>query len=186
MPEIRQLRYFIAVAEELNFTRAAERLHMAQPPLSAAIRRLEREIGCTLFARSTREVKLTDAGVALLEGARRILAQADEAVAAAKRAASGDLGCLRLGYNWSSRFETLPTLGRAFKRARPDIELVAEEMHPSRMAEALREGAIDLALALYPEIVAGFSYRLIRRERVVALLSGGHPLAHAEAIRLAH
>jgi DNA-binding transcriptional LysR family regulator len=184
VPEIRQLRYFIAVAEELNFTRAAERLHMAQPPLSAAIRRLEQEIGFSLFARSSREVRLTEAGTALLEGARRTLAQADAALTAARRVATGEHGRLRLGYNWSSRFDTLPRLGRALDRAHPEIELMAEEMHPSQMAPALTAGTIDGALALCPDVLPGLAYRLVRRESVVALLSDGRRLAHEQAIDL--
>jgi DNA-binding transcriptional LysR family regulator len=185
VPELRHLRYFVAVAEELNFSRAAKRLQMAQPPLSVAIRQLEQEIGTSLFHRSSREVTLTEAGSALLPGARRTLAEADAAVAAAQRAASGEIGSLRVAYNWSARFETLPALGQAFARRRPDVELVTEEMRPNRMAAALRSGTIDVALALYPDIVSELSYRPIRDERVVAVLSSSHPLAGEEAIHLA-
>jgi DNA-binding transcriptional LysR family regulator len=174
----------VAVADELNFSRAAARLHMAQPPLSAAIRRLEQEIGVTLFARSTREVKLTEAGAVFLEGARRTLASADNAVTAARRAAAGDVGSLRLGYNWSSRFDTLPALGRALKRVYPDVELVAEEMHPKTMADALLAGAIDAGLARYPELVAELSYRPVRHEPIVVLLSSVHPLAGQNSLDL--
>ncbi|HEX8856905.1 MAG TPA: LysR family transcriptional regulator, partial [Thermoleophilaceae bacterium] len=92
MPELRHLRYFVAVADELNFSRAAVRLHMAQPPLSAAIRQLERELGVELFTRTSREVRLTDAGRAFLDGARRTLAEADRAVDDAKRTGAGELG----------------------------------------------------------------------------------------------
>jgi DNA-binding transcriptional LysR family regulator len=182
--ELRHLRYFITVAEELNFSRAAQRLHMAQPPLSVAIRRLEQEIGASLFERTSREVKLTEAGEALLDGARRTLAEAEAAVAAAQRVAAGELGILRVGYNWSAGFETLPTLGQALKRRQPDVELVAEEMRPKRMTAALRSGTIGVALALYPEIAADFSYQPVRSEPVVAVLSSSHPLAGEEAIRL--
>jgi hypothetical protein len=104
MVELRHLRYFIAVAEELNFSRAAERMHMAQPPLSAAIRQLERDLGVDLFVRTTREVRLTDAGRAFLQGARRTLADAERAAEDAKRAAAGELGHLRIAYSWSTRF----------------------------------------------------------------------------------
>src|SRR4029450_788053 len=99
VPELRHLRYFIAVAEELNFSRAARRLRMAQPPLSVAIRQLEQDIGVSLFVRTSREVRLTEAGEAFLEGARRTLAEAEAAVAAAGRAAAGELGTLRIGYS---------------------------------------------------------------------------------------
>jgi DNA-binding transcriptional LysR family regulator len=185
VPELRHLRYFIAVAEELNFSRAAKRLHMAQPPLSVAIRNLEDEIGTTLFVRSTHEVKLTEAGHTLLDGARRAVAEADAAVAAAKRAAGGELGSLRVAYNWSARFETLPALGQAFKRERPDVELLTEEMRPNHMAAALRAGAIDVAVALFPDVVGELTYRTIRREPVVAVLSQRHPIAGKETVELA-
>src|ERR1700758_4112561 len=112
MPELRHLRYFVAVAEELNFSRAARRLRMAQPPLSAAIRQLEAELGTNLFIRSSREVTLTDAGRVLLDGARRTLAEAERTVVAARRAGAGEIGSLRVGFSWSVRFETLPMLGR--------------------------------------------------------------------------
>jgi DNA-binding transcriptional LysR family regulator len=184
MPELRHLRYFVAVAEELNFSRAAERLHMAQPPLSVAIRQLEQELGTDLFVRTSREVRLTEGGIALLDGARRTLAQAEAAVTAARRAAAGEVGRVRIGYNWSARFDTLPALGQALKRTYPDVELLAEEMRPNRMPAALRAGAIDVALALYPEVVAGLAYQTVRREPIVALLSATHALAHEGAVAL--
>jgi DNA-binding transcriptional LysR family regulator len=184
MPELRHLRYFVVVAEELNFSRAAARLHMAQPPLSVAIRQLEQEIGASLFVRTTHEVRLTEAGTALLSDARRTLEEAQAAVAAAQRAAAGELGSLRVGYNWSARFETLPALGRAFGHRYPDVELLAEEMRPNRIPEALRSGTIDVAVALYPELADGFTCRTIRREPVVALLSSTHPLAHEAYVEL--
>jgi DNA-binding transcriptional LysR family regulator len=184
VPELRHLRYFIAVAEELNFSRAAKRLNMAQPPLSVAIRQLEQEIGASLFHRSSREVRLTEAGAALLAGARRTLTEAEAAVSAAQQAAAGEVGCLRVGYNWSAHFETLPALGRAFQQRRPGVELLTEEMRPNRMPAALRSGTIDVALALYPEVVGELSYLPIRRERVVAVLASTHPLAHEQAISL--
>jgi DNA-binding transcriptional LysR family regulator len=185
VPELRHLRYFVAVAEELNFSRAAKRLRMAQPPLSVAIRQLEQEIGTSLFHRSSREVRLTEAGVALLAGARRTLAEAEAAVTAAQRAGAGEVGCLRVGYNWSARFETLPALGQAFAERHPDVELLTEEMRPNRIPAALRAGTIDVALALYADIVAELSYLPVRRERVVAVLSSSHPLAHEDVIDLA-
>src|SRR5262245_57801841 len=142
MPELRHLRYFVAVAEELNFSRAARRLRMAQPPLSVAIKQLEAELGTELFRRSSREVALIEAGNALLPRARPTLAAAEAAVAATKRAAAGELGSLRIGFSWSARFETLPALGQAFRLERPDVELLTEEMWNSRMTLALRDGTI--------------------------------------------
>ena len=184
MVELRHLRYFVAVAEELNFSRAAQRMHMAQPPLSAAIRQLERDLGVDLFVRTTREVRLTDAGRAFLQGARRTLADAERAAEDAKRAAAGELGHLRIAYSWSTRFETLPALGRAFRADHPDVELLAQEMWNGRMAPAFANGSIDIALSLCPEIGAELELAPIRKERFVALVPEAHPLAREDAIPL--
>jgi DNA-binding transcriptional LysR family regulator len=184
VPELRHLRYFAAVAEELNFSRAAERLHMAQPPLSAAIRQLEGELGVDLFTRTSREVKLTDAGRAFLDGARRTLAEADRAVEDAKRAGAGELGRLRIGYSWSVRFQTLPALGRAFSTSHPGVELLAQHMWNAQMAPALANGSIDVAISLCPEIVSGLELTPIRREPLLVLLPSSHPLAGEQSISL--
>jgi DNA-binding transcriptional LysR family regulator len=184
MPELRHLRYFVAVAEELNFSRAARRLRMAQPPLSVAIRQLEAELGTELFERSSREVALTEAGRVLLEGARRTLAEAESAFAAAKRAGAGELGTLRIGFSWSARFETLPTIGQAVRALHPEIELLTEEMWNARMTPALRAGEIDLALSLCPEISGELAYEPIRAERVVALVAATSSFSDMENINL--
>ena len=184
MVELRHLRYFIAVAEELNFSRAAQRMHMAQPPLSAAIRQLERDLGVDLFVRTTREVRLTDAGHAFLAGARRTLADAERAADDAKRAAAGELGQLRIAYSWSTRFETLPALGRALRATHPDVELLGQELWNARMPAAFANGSIDVALSLCPQIAAELQLAPIRKERLVALLPEAHPLAHEQAIPL--
>jgi len=184
VPELRHLRYFVAVAEELNFSRAAQRLHMAQPPLSAAIRQLERELGVELFTRTSREVKLTDPGQAFLSGARRTLDESDRAAEDAKRAAAGELGRLRIGYSWSVRFETLPALGRAFSASNPDVELLAQHMWNAQMAPAFANGTIDLAIALCPELGADLELTRIRSEHLVGLLPKAHPLAGEQTIPL--
>jgi DNA-binding transcriptional LysR family regulator len=184
MVELRHLRYFVAVAEELNFSRAAERLHMAQPPLSAAIRQLEQELGTELLVRTTREVRLTEAGSAFLEGARRTLAELDRARGDAQRAAAGEIGSVRIGFSWSARFETLPAIGRAFRLSHPDVSLLTEEMWNARMLPALRSGVIDVAVSLCPEIAGEFSYLPIRSEPVMALLPQSHPLAAKDPIEL--
>src|SRR6266536_557068 len=154
MIELRHLRYFTAVAEELNFSRAAERLHMAQPPLSAAIRQLEQELGTELLSRTTRAVRLTDAGRAFLEGANRTLAELERARRDTQRAAAGDVGQLRVGFSWSARFETLPAIGRSFRLSHPDVSLLTEEMWNARMLPALRSAAIDIAVSLCPEVAS--------------------------------
>jgi DNA-binding transcriptional LysR family regulator len=184
VPELRHLRYFVTVAEELNFSRAATRLHMAQPPLSVAIRQLERELGADLFVRTSREVRLTPAGEAFLDGARRTLAEADRAVDAARRAAAGELGQLRVGFSWSARFETLPAVGRALKVRHPDIELLSQEMWNAHMLPALRAGTIDAALSLCPEVDSGIASESVRTEPVV-LVSAASATAAAETVALA-
>jgi DNA-binding transcriptional LysR family regulator len=184
VPELRHLRYFVAVAEELNFSRAATRLHMAQPPLSVAIRQLERELGAELFVRTSREVRLTEAGRALLDGARRTLAEADRAVEAAKRAGTGELGRLRVAFSWSARFETLPALGRAFRAGHPDVELLSQEMWNAQMIPALRSGTIDVAVSLVPELAAEVASEMIRQEHAVALLGADHPLGTENSVAL--
>jgi DNA-binding transcriptional LysR family regulator len=185
MAELRHLRYFIALAEELNFTRAAQRLHMAQPPLSLAIRQLEQELGTQLLVRSTREVRLTAAGRALLEGARRTLTEFDLTITTARRVARGELGSLRVAFGWSTRFDTLPAIGKAFRERCPDVELLTEEMWNARMPQALRSGAIDIAISLCPEVAGDLSQEPIRRERIIAVVGTGHPLANKGRIALA-
>jgi DNA-binding transcriptional LysR family regulator len=184
MPELRHLRYFIAVAEELNFSRAATRLHMAQPPLSVAIRQLEQELGTDLFQRTTREVRLTEAGRAFLDGARRTLEEADRAVAAAKRADAGELGQLSVGFSWSARFETLPALGQAFSAQHPDVQLLTQEMWNADMHSALRSGAMDVAISLCPELAPDIADEVIRTEHVVVILAARHSHAKEQAISL--
>jgi DNA-binding transcriptional LysR family regulator len=183
MYELRDLRYFIAVAE-LNFSRAAERLHMAQPPLSVAIRQLEQELGTDLLLRTTRDVRLTGAGEAFLAGARRTLAELEHSVVDARRAAAGELGSLRVAFSWSARFETLPELGRALRAKHPDIELLTEEMWNARMPEALRSGAVDVAVSICPEIASELAYEPIRSERIVALVAATHRLAEEGEVAL--
>jgi DNA-binding transcriptional LysR family regulator len=185
LPELRHLRYFVTVAEELNFSRAATRLHMAQPPLSVAIRQLERELGTDLFVRTSREVRLTDAGHAFLDGARRTLAEADRAVDAAKRAAAGELGQLRLGFSWSARFETLPTLGRAFRARHPDVELLSQEMWNAQMIPALQVGTIDAAVSLCPEVGPEIESERVRTEPVVLVTATSEPPPDEGSVALA-
>jgi DNA-binding transcriptional LysR family regulator len=157
---------------------------MAQPPLSVAIRQLEQELGTDLFQRTTREVRLTEAGRALLEGARRTLAEADHALTVARRAGAGELGQLSVGFSWSTRFETLPALGRAFSAQHPDVQLLTREMWNADMESALRSGEIDVAIALCPELAPEITDEVVRAEHVVAILSGKHSLAKEKTISL--
>jgi len=185
MLELRHLRYFIAVAEERNFSRAAERLHMAQPPLSVAIRQLEQEVGAELLARSSRGVTTTPAGAAFLDRARRILESIDGAIAAARRVAAGELGTLQIAFSWSARFDTLPALARAFAAREPDVTVITREIWNAEVPSALRSQSIDLAISLCPERAGELVYELLRREPAVAVLPRRHPLADRRELETA-
>ena len=182
MVELRHLRYFVAVAEELSFSRAAERLRMAQPPLSVAIRQLEQEIGATRFNRNARPGPLTGAGGAFLGGARRTLQAADLAIEAAGRAAAGETGRIRIGYSSCTRSDILPTLAREYESRFPEVQLLTEVMWHAQLREALISEAIDVALAPCPDKSAELSYSQLGSETVVALLPASHRLAQAERV----
>lgn len=145
--DLRHLRYFVAVAEERHFGRAAERLHMAQPPLSQQIRQLETELGVQLLHRTTRRVDLTEAGRAYLERARAILADIDEAGQHARLVAAGSVGHLAIGCVGSATYSVLPALSRRLSEELPGVDFSFRgEMLAPDQVEALRTGAIDVAL----------------------------------------
>jgi DNA-binding transcriptional LysR family regulator len=183
--ELRQLRYFVAVAEERHFGRAAERLHIAQPPLSQQIRRFEAELGEPLLYRTTRSVELAPAGEVLLERAREILAAVDAAVDDARRAARGEYGRLAIGFTGSSTYELLPTLAAALRRKIPGValELRGEMLTPAQVARLL-DGTLDLGLLRPPVRERELSTEVLRSEPLVAVLPESHPLAGSEAIPL--
>src|ERR1700757_1572130 len=151
MLELRQLRYFVAVAEELNFSRAAERLHMAQPPVSAAIRKLERELGAELLLRTTREVSMTPAGREFLAGTYRVLGELERTLRETRRSTSKEATTARLAFCCGTRIETLPALGRRFAEVFPGLSVVTEQMWNADTGPALRSGEIDAALCMCPE-----------------------------------
>lgn len=146
MFEISQLRCFVAVAEELHFTRAAERLNMTQPPLSRQIRMLEHSVGVVLLERSSRAVTLTAAGKAFLPEATRILRLAQEAAVKARRTARGEQGMLSIGFSAASGYSLLPEVVRGIRQACPDVALNLKELVSTAQVEALNAGEIDLAL----------------------------------------
>ena len=144
--ELRQLRSFVVVAEEMNVGRAATRLHLTQPSLSRQIAALERDLGVELFARVRRRFVLTAAGETFLAEAQDLLRRSDEAVRAAQRTQRGELGTLRLRFVQSATFEVLPRLLGAFREAYPEVVLDLETMTTIRQTEALRDGRIDVGL----------------------------------------
>lgn len=183
--DLRDLQAFLAVAEELHFGRAAERLHMAQPPLSNRIRRLERELRLELFLRSTRNCRLTDAGERLVDPARRAVRQFEAVTAAAAAIASGAAGRLRLGFGGASSQRALPLLTRAVRHAHPGIELVLRsQTYGHRALDMLESGELDLAFVRLPLARPALSARLIEVERLVCALPEGHRLAEAESVDL--
>ena len=185
IPETRLLRYFVAVAEELNFTRAAARLHVAQQALSAQVRVLERELGVELFKRTTRRVELTPAGEVFLGDARRTLAQAERAAERARRAAEGQIGDLRIGYTVTAGYEALPKIVEGLRARAPELGVSARELYASDLLPAVAEGQFDLGLAREPELPEGLEGREIRREPWVAAVGEGHPLAAESEVPLA-
>jgi DNA-binding transcriptional LysR family regulator len=177
--ELRHLRYFLAVAEELNFTRAAKRLNMAQPPLTQQIKALEAEMGVTLFDRTGYRVELTDAGRAFMPQVARILADVRSAVTIAKRAALGDVGHVRVGFTESASFNPRVTAAfRNFRTSYPEVEVSLEESPSTVLAAALREGRIDAAFVRPPlRTGEGIALHLIDEEEMVVAMSSSHPLA---------
>ncbi|MBV9817082.1 MAG: LysR family transcriptional regulator [Solirubrobacterales bacterium] len=184
--ELRQLRYFVAVAEELHFRRAAARLHVSQPPLSQQIAALEAEIGATLLTRTRRRVELTGAGEAFLRDARAILAELDVAAATARAIDAGQTGVLRVGFVGSALLSIVPDTVQRFRRARPGVEIELRERSTVEQLRALRTGTIDVAL-LRPPIEPDETLRAqpVLRERTVAALPADHPLARLRRVPLA-
>jgi DNA-binding transcriptional LysR family regulator len=176
LPEIWQLKYFIAVAETLHFGRAAERLHISQPPLSRAIRSLEAALGAELFARTKRRVELTPAGAQLLEDARLTLTQLESAADQVQAVASGKRGRLRVGFVSLADYGVLPGLLKGFKAARPAVSLALREMLSPEQAAALAAGELDFGLLL-PPVAGELDHLVVQSERFVAALPSRHAAA---------
>jgi len=187
--ELRHIRYFLAVAEARNFSRAAERVGIGQPPLSLQIRDLEREVGARLFHRIPQGAELTAAGQAFYDIVSRMPALAEDAIRSARRAARGELGSLRIGFTASSAFNPVVAAAiRNFRRAYPDVELGLEENNSTRLLAGLREGILD-AVFLRPEAGSSSSggdlrLRLLSEEPLLAVLPDKHPAARSAELRL--
>ncbi len=183
--ELRHLRYFVAVAEERHFGRAAARLHIAQPPLSQQIRRFEAELGEPLLYRTTRSVELSPAGEVMLERGREILAAVDSVVEDARRAARGEYGRLAIGFTGSSTYALLPALAAALRLELPGVvvDLRGELLTPAQVAQLL-DGTLDLGLLRPPVHERDLQTEVLGSEALVAVLPASHRLAGAESVPL--
>ncbi len=188
--ELRHLRYFIVLAEELNFTRAAERLRIAQPPLSQQIRSLENELGLQLFDRKTRPLQLTPAGQVFLEEAHQVFTQVEQAIVSAQRASRGQIGRLTVGINTSIANSVLPDILRAFGTCFPDVEFVLHELVSYQQLQELRDRQIDVGfvhlhnLQKINENDDTLSFASILQEPLVIVLPESHPLAGQSQVSL--
>ena len=183
--ELRHLRYFVVVAETCHFGQAAERLQMAQPPLSQQIRQLEAELGTELFARTTRSVKLTPAGEAFFEDTVRILHSVDEAARRARRFADGKAGTLRIGLTGTASYTQLPVLARLVKEQLPDVTLdIHTEMLTTAIELALVAGELDVGVLRPPVRDPAVTLRSIARENFVVALPDGHRLAATDSLTI--
>ncbi|MDJ0591684.1 MAG: LysR substrate-binding domain-containing protein [Pleurocapsa sp. MO_226.B13] len=176
--ELRHLRYFVAVAEELHFGRAAKRLCITQQPLSRQIKDLEEELGAKLFYRTKRTVRLTEVGEIFLAETRKTLQQADRAVELVKQASQGKIGSITVGFTGSALNIVLPTAVRQFKQLYPQVDLTLKRMQTPEQLLALNNGQIDLGLLHPPINHDGLILETIYREQLVVALPDNHPLAN--------
>ncbi|WP_313369750.1 LysR family transcriptional regulator [Achromobacter animicus] len=185
--ELRHLRYFTAVAEELHFTRAAARLGIGQPPLSQQIQQLEREIGTPLFLRLPRGIALTEAGAQFLDDARAILASADRAIDVARRLGRGERGAITVGFTASAVFHPyLPRAIRAYRDRYPDVRITLTESNTISLLRGLRAGEVDVAFVRPPYVLdAEFESERVLDEPMLIALPPGHPLSRKRAVPIA-
>jgi DNA-binding transcriptional LysR family regulator len=183
--ELHHLRYFVAVAEDLHFRRAAERLRIAQPALSRSIKWLEGELGATLLRRTTRNVALTDAGQIFLDEIRPALAQIERAQRLAQSAAAGETGRLSVAYMDFAINGPLPAILNTFRIAHPGVTIDLAHMWTERQREAITAGDIDIGFLIGPFAAPGIESMTVLDERFVVVLPESHPLAENRRIRLA-
>ena len=182
--ELRHLRYFRAVAEELHFGHAAARLGIAQPPLSQQIQSLERALGAPLFDRTRRKVQLTDAGRLLLDESRRLLGDVDRVLAAVRRTARGETGALTVAFAASVMFLSLPGIIRVFRERYPDVELELRELPTAPQLASIAAGEIDLGFVRQPPAMAGLRAETVMRESLHIAVARRHPLASRKRLPL--
>jgi DNA-binding transcriptional LysR family regulator len=183
-PELRLIRYFVAVAEERHFTRAAERLHMAQPPLSAAVRQLEQQLGVALLDRRSRSVRLTEAGELLAERGRELLADVDDLVSAVRAVETDVSGLLQAGFTPAARYRLAPGLLERWSQAVPGVMVHTREDTTGALLRDVRDGRLDLALVFCPPPIEGLGHRVVRDEPAVLHVAADHPLAPREHVAL--
>ena len=183
MPELRRLRYAVAVADELNFTRAAERLGVSQQVLSEQIRRLEDELGLQVFDRTTRQVRVTSHGRQILDEARAVVGAADALRDRASRLASARAGVVRLGYSRSTAFDTAPLVS-AVTEARPELRVEVREVPSRQLPQAVRDGDVDVALSRWADDTDQLFAHTLRRLRSGVILRAGDALAGRAEVAL--
>lgn len=182
--ELRHLRYFVTVAEELHFGRAAKRLRMTQPPLSQQIRQLEEELGVQLFRRLGRNVELTDAGRVFLDEAQQTLAQADHAIQNARRAARGEIGKLNIGLVVTAAYSVVPSVLHVFRERYPTVKVILHELTTPEQTQGLHDEQIDVGFLRLPVFSNVLEVETVFREPLVVALPEKHPLAANEDISL--
>jgi DNA-binding transcriptional LysR family regulator len=183
VPELRRLRYAVAVADELNFTRAAERLGVSQQVLSEQIRRLEDELGLQVFDRTTRQVRVTSHGRQILDEARAVVGAADALRDRARRLASAQAGVVRLGYSRSTAFDTAPLVS-AVTEARPELRVEVREVPSRQLPQAVRDGDVDVALSRWADDTDQLFAHTLRRLRSGVILRAGDALAGRAEVAL--
>ena len=183
--DTRQLRYFVCVAEELHFGRAAERLGMAQPPLSQQIRKLEEDLGATLFHRTSRSVSLTQTGQTLLTEARGILGQISSARELVTRHSEGYVGRLNLGATGPALDTFLPPILQRFRSSYPDTTISLHEQRSDEQLQGLRDGRLDIGfLRLFDHDLCGLSSKIVFRDQYALALPASHPLTAKRTVSL--
>lgn len=183
--ELRHLRYFVVLAEELHFGRAARRLAISQPPLSVAIRQLEASVAAQLFERNSKEVRLTPAGQALQVSARRLLQQAEEAAAEARDVSQGSAGRLRIGFVGAMLYRGLPQALARFRAAHPAVRITLAELNSGEQMTELLHDRMDIGFVHTSRMPAELRHVLLLSEPFVACLPAGHRLARRRAVSLA-
>src|SRR6201990_596113 len=183
--ELRHFRYFVAVAEELHFGRAAQRLNLAQPPLSQQIRKLEELLGYPLFHRTSRSVRLTVAGDALLQRARRTLRNVQRDLDETRSVGRGDVGSLHVGFIGSAMLTTLPSIFRSYREKYPQVRLHLHESFTALVTEGLENGTLDAGILRDGDALEGFEVITILSEPFVAVLPATHPCARQKTLSVA-